>query len=120
MQDGLYQVKTDYFCAAFTIRNGKVAEVTSILRKKTDYWKTIARKVRGVMKQKRTHSLMESITNVLIGFLVGLISQIIIFPFFNIHVPLSSNLAITGWFTLISIVRSYVIRRYYTNRKVRA
>ena len=71
------------------------------------------------MKQTRKHSLAESITNVVIGYIVALISQIIIFPMFNIHIPLSDNIAIGLWFTAISIVRSYLLRRWWTNRVVR-
>lgn len=63
--------------------------------------------------QTRTGSLLESLTNVFIGWLVGLLSQIVVFPFVGIHVELSTNLKISLIFTFISIGRSYVIRRYY-------
>ncbi|WP_417536367.1 hypothetical protein [Methylophaga sp.] len=66
--------------------------------------------------QSKKHSLVESLTNVLIGYLVALFSQLLIFPFFGIHVPLSDNLLIGLWFTIISIVRSYTLRRFF-NRK---
>lgn len=42
MVDGLYQVTTDYLCAGFVIRNGRVAECAPILRRKIDYWLTQA------------------------------------------------------------------------------
>lgn len=60
---------------------------------------------------------MESLINVAIGYIVAFLSQIIIFPMFNIYVPLSDNLLIGLWFTVISIFRSYVVRRYF-NKKV--
>lgn len=66
--------------------------------------------------QTRTQSFIESITNIIIGYIVSLISQIIIFPLFNINVPLSDNLLIGAYFTVISLARSYLLRRYY-NRK---
>ena len=66
--------------------------------------------------QSKTHSLIESVSNVLIGYLVALLSQLLIFPLFGINVPLSDNLLIGLWFTLISIVRSYTLRRFF-NRK---
>ncbi len=66
--------------------------------------------------QTKKHSLIESIANVLVGYLVALASQILVFPFFDIHVSLSANIQIGIWFTGISIVRSYVIRRCF-NRK---
>lgn len=66
--------------------------------------------------QSKKHSLIESVSNVLIGYLVVLFSQLLIFPFFGIDVSLSDNLLIGLWFTLISIVRSYTLRRFF-NRK---
>lgn len=63
--------------------------------------------------QSKIHSLIESITNIAIGYAIAIASQIIIFPLFNIHVPISSNLKIGGCFTVISVVRIYVIRRYF-------
>jgi len=69
-----------------------------------------------LMQQTRTGSLIESLMNILIGYFVALASQILIFPMFEIHVPLSTNLWIGVWFTGISLVRSYVIRRWFNAR----
>ena len=63
--------------------------------------------------QTRKHSLCESITNVIIGYSIALLSQIIIFPFFQIKITLHDNLLIGLWFTLISIIRSYTLRRIH-------
>ena len=71
------------------------------------------------MRQSRRHSLIESVTNVAIGYGVALGSQLIIFPVFDIHIPLSDNLLIGLWFTGISIVRSYAVRRWFTHRTER-
>ncbi len=70
--------------------------------------------------QTRTGSLIESIVNVAIGYGVALLSQILIFPFFGIYVSLSTNLKIGAWFTLISLLRSYVVRRWFNGRIRRA
>ncbi len=72
------------------------------------------------MNQSRVASLAESVMNVLIGYGVALASQLVIFPMFGIHLPLSDNLAIGAWFTLISLVRSYAIRRWFNARLHRA
>lgn len=63
--------------------------------------------------QTRAQSGIESVANVVVGYLVALASQLLVFPMFDIHVPFSSNLAIGAWFTVISLVRSYVLRRYF-------
>ncbi len=66
--------------------------------------------------QTRTHSLLESLTNVAIGYGVALASQLLIFPLYGIRIPLSDNVAIGLWFTVISILRSYALRRWFTRR----
>ena len=63
--------------------------------------------------QTKKQSLLESFTNVLIGVVVALMAQIAIFPLFDIHVPLSDNIAIATLFTVVSLVRSYLVRRYF-------
>ena len=72
------------------------------------------------MEQTRLSSLIESLMNTAIGYGVALLSQIVIFPMFDIHVSISTNLLIGAWFTLISLVRSYVIRRWFNARLRRA
>ena len=67
--------------------------------------------------QSRWHSLVESVTNIFIGFLVSLLAQVLFFPWFGINIPLEDNLALGALFTIVSLVRSYVLRRYF-NRKV--
>ena len=66
--------------------------------------------------QTKTQSLIESVINILIGYLVALASQLVIFPWFGINVPLTDNLLIGFWFTAISLIRSYAVRRYFNWR----
>jgi membrane protein implicated in regulation of membrane protease activity len=68
------------------------------------------------MTQSRLESLIESIVNILIGYFVALGSQLIVFPLVGIHVALSTNLLIGLWFTVVSLVRSYIIRRWFNQR----
>ena len=42
MTDGLYRVTTKYLCAGFVVFGGKITLCAPILRRKLDYWKTIA------------------------------------------------------------------------------
>ena len=71
------------------------------------------------MEQTRLQSLIEAGINTLIGYVVSVIAQVIMFPKFGIYVSLSTNMWIVFWFTVISLVRSYVIRRWF-NGKLRA
>jgi len=72
------------------------------------------------MGQTKKDSLVESLTNVLVGFGVALVSQLLIFPLYGIHVALSTNLQIVGWFTAISILRGYALRRWFNRKMLRA
>jgi hypothetical protein len=64
-------------------------------------------------KQTKRASLAESLLNVVIGYGVALLSQIIVFPWFGIHIPLSANVGIGLVFTIISIARSFAVRRLF-------
>lgn len=66
--------------------------------------------------QSKLNSFIESLTNILIGYITALLSQLLIFPLFDINIPLSDNLLIGLYFTLISLVRSYAIRRWFNKR----
>lgn len=67
--------------------------------------------------QTKTQSLIESVVNILIGYLVALASQLVVFPLFGINIPLTDNLLIGFWFTAVSIVRGYAVRRYFNRGK---
>lgn len=65
------------------------------------------------MQQTKIGSLIEALMNISIGYGVAIVSQVLVFPMFGINVPLSTNLMIGAWFTLISLIRSYIIRRWF-------
>ena len=63
--------------------------------------------------QSKRHSVIESVVNVLVGYWIAVLAQALIFPLFGVHVPFASNMAIGGIFTVISLVRSYCLRRAF-------
>ena len=69
------------------------------------------------MMQSRWMSLVESVTNVLVGYIVAVITQALVFPLFGLHATLSQNLMIGLIFTGVSLVRSYVLRRVFEARR---
>ena len=71
-------------------------------------------------KQSRRMSLIEAITKVVVGFLVALLTQIIVFPLFDLEVSTGEHLAPGGLFTLASIARSYILRRVFEAIRVRS
>ena len=71
------------------------------------------------MKQSRLMSLVESLANVLVGYGVAVLTQVLVFPLFDLHVPLADNLVIGSIFTGVSILRSYALRRSFEALRVR-
>ena len=69
--------------------------------------------------QKKRHSFAESVLNVLIGYGIALLTQLLVFPMFGMNVSLSDNIAIGAIFTVVSIVRSYYVRRMFNMLHVR-
>lgn len=65
------------------------------------------------MKQSRAMSLVESIANVAVGYGVAVVTQILIFPVFGLHTTLAQNLKMGAVFTVVSIARSYLLRRLF-------
>lgn len=65
------------------------------------------------MKQTRAMSLVEAATNVLVGYAVAVAACIVVFPLFGISVSMGDNLAIAAVFSVISIVRSFLLRRVF-------
>ena len=63
--------------------------------------------------QSKKESLKESLVNVVVGYMTAFISQLIVFPLVGVDVELHENLIIGVYFTGISIIRSYTIRRYF-------
>jgi len=69
------------------------------------------------MNQKKLHSIIESITQTLIGLFTSILIQIVLYPLLNIPVTFKQNLIITGVFFAVSIVRGYIIRRLFNKQK---
>ena len=67
--------------------------------------------------QSRKMSLIESITNVIVGYSISVLAQILIFPMFGISATIKENLLIGLCFTVISIARSYILRRIFNKIK---
>ena len=63
--------------------------------------------------QSRRHSLLETVFSTVIGYAVAITTQIIVFPWFDIHTSAQDNIAIGAIFTVVSIVRGYCVRRLF-------
>lgn len=65
------------------------------------------------MTQTRIMSAVESVANVAIGYGVAVLTQLAVFPLFGLHASLADNLAIGAVFTVVSLARSYALRRVF-------
>ena len=63
------------------------------------------------MSQSRTMSLVESLANVIVGYGVAVVTQILIFPQFGWNPTLAQNMRIGAVFTAVSLARSFTVRR---------
>ena len=72
------------------------------------------------MKQSRLMSLVESIANVIVGYGVAVGAQILIFPIFGLHTTLAQNLKMGAIFTVVSIARSFALRRVFEAIRMRS
>ena len=71
------------------------------------------------MKQSRWMSLVEAVTNVLVGYGVAVATQWAVFPLFGLHATLQENMLICLIFTAVSLVRSYLLRRVFEALRIR-
>lgn len=67
------------------------------------------------ISQSKKHSLYESLSNVVFGYIVAIGAQLIILPLYGIDLPLEQNLTMGLMFTAVSLVRSYILRRYFNS-----
>jgi hypothetical protein len=65
------------------------------------------------MKQSRTMSLVEAATNVVVGYVLAVATQIVVFPWFGIATGLAEHLTIGIAFVGVSLVRGYLLRRLF-------
>jgi hypothetical protein len=65
------------------------------------------------MRQSRLMSLLEAAANVTVGYGVAVLTQLAVFPLFGLGPSVRENLAIGGIFTMVSLIRSYSLRRFF-------
>ena len=58
-------------------------------------------------------SVLEAVTNVVVGYALAVLTQIIVFPWFGFTASLQDNLAIGAAFVGVSLIRSYALRRVF-------
>jgi hypothetical protein len=72
------------------------------------------------MIQSKLMSLIEAATNTTVGYALAVGTQLVVFPFYGLDAALPEHLAIGAAFVLVSLVRSYVLRRAFAGAWRRA
>ena len=67
--------------------------------------------------QSKKQSFIESLTSTTIGIIIGIVLNLTILPIFGYPVSLSDSLWISVIFTIVSIIRSYIIRRWFNSKE---
>lgn len=70
--------------------------------------------------QSRRVSMAEVLCNYTIGFVVAMITSILALRFLGIEATISDNFWITVIFTIVSICRSYLVRRLFNHLQLRS
>jgi hypothetical protein len=65
------------------------------------------------MKQSRIMSMVEAAANVVVGYVLAIATQIVVFPWFGIETGLAEHLTIGLAFVGVSFARGYLLRRLF-------
>lgn len=63
--------------------------------------------------QSKRHSVIESVTNIAVGYVINFIANMLILPLVGFNITVSQNLFIGVLYTGISIARLYLLRRFF-------
>ena len=67
--------------------------------------------------QTKKQSLIETLTSVFVGWLIGVILNMLVLPLFDYDVSLTDGVLISIIFTAVSVIRSYIIRRWFNSKE---
>jgi hypothetical protein len=72
-----------------------------------------------IMEQTKLGSFYEALINIIIGWTINFTANMTIFPLFGWEISIEQNIWLGTIYTVISLVRSYIIRRWF-NAKLHA
>ena len=67
--------------------------------------------------QTKRQSLVETLTSVFAGWLIGVILNLTILPLFDYNITVVDSLWVSLIFTAVSVIRGYVIRRAFNSKE---
>ena len=67
--------------------------------------------------QSKKQSLIETLTSVFVGWLIGVILNLTVLPLFDYNITVVDSLLVSLIFTVVSVARGYVIRRWFNSKE---
>ena len=67
--------------------------------------------------QTKKQSLIETLTSVFVGWLIGVILNMLVLPLFDYNITVVDSLWVSLIFTVVSVMRGYVIRRWFNSKE---
>jgi hypothetical protein len=65
------------------------------------------------MAQSKRGSVIEAVTNTVVGYVLAVATQFAVFPIYGLKVGMAHNLGLGLAFTAVSLIRSYFLRRLF-------
>lgn len=69
------------------------------------------------MSQSKKASFAEACTNTLVSYIIAVGIGQLVYGYYRLPIDLELNMKLTAIFTVASIVRGYLIRRWFNRRK---
>ena len=66
--------------------------------------------------QTKIQSLVEAVTNTLSGLVLAFVVNMLLMGAAGVSATAKQNLLIVGGHTIVSVIRSYVVRRFFNKR----
>ena len=63
--------------------------------------------------QTKKGSVLETLLNTAVGFAINYTANLLIFPLYGMHISPGNNFLLGLIYTIISVVRSYIMRRAF-------
>ena len=67
--------------------------------------------------QTKKQTLIETLTSVFVGWLIGVILNMLVLPLFDYNITVIDSLWVSLIFTVVSVIRGYVIRRWFNSKE---
>lgn len=68
------------------------------------------------MSQSKGGSLVEAVVNTAVGFGINTSANYFLLPLFGLYPSVGDSMAMAVMFTVISVGRNYIIRRFFNRR----